>query len=49
MPWTQQPKIDRPPRPTLMRPSRINPPKPPEPKRPPKPPDTPDYAWRWRK
>lgn len=30
MPWTQVPKQDRPPRPTPLRPSRINPPKPPD-------------------
>ena len=46
MPWTQQPKQDRPPRQRPMRPSRIDPP---QPKRPPKPPEIEGYAWRWRK
>jgi len=45
MPWTQMPRVEKPPRPAPMRPSRINPPKPPDPRRPPKPPDTPDYKW----
>jgi hypothetical protein len=47
--WTQVPKHDRRPRPTPMRPSRINPPKPKEPPRPPKPPEVAAYVQRWRK
>ena len=38
MPWTQMPRIEKPPRPAPMRPSRISPPKRSESKSPPKPP-----------